>query len=204
MTNVKITDLSSATTPLAGTELFETVQGGFSVKTTAADIGNSASALPYNSLTGRAYISAYSAADQTGSTSAGTATIIPTTTLSSGITMTSNGSALTRITFAAAGIYAIMPSMQFANSGSSDQAVTIWLRKNGVDIANSSTVMVVPKAADGGSAFFQIVIYEQVTAGQYVEVMWQPANVSVTLDYIPATASAPAAPSIILAVERIA
>ena len=32
MANVKITDLTAATTPLAGTELFETVQGGSSKK----------------------------------------------------------------------------------------------------------------------------------------------------------------------------
>lgn len=205
MADVKITDLSSATTPLVGTELFEVVQSGTSKKVAASDIGNSANALPYASLAGRAYISAYSAIDQSGSTSAATAVIIGTTDFSSGISMTNNGSGNpTRITYAVAGTYMIAPSIQIANSGASDYDVTFWLRKNGTDIAASATVLTVPKASDGGAAFFQFVTYVQVTAGQYIEVMWLPENASVTLDYIPAGAIAPAAPSIILASERIA
>lgn len=42
MANVKITGLPAGTTPLAGTELFEMVQGGFSVKVAASDIAASA------------------------------------------------------------------------------------------------------------------------------------------------------------------
>ena len=205
MAYAKITDLGPATTPLAGTELLELVQSGTSVKVAASAIGNSADALPYNSMTGRAYISAYSAIDQTGSTSAATAVIIGTTSVSSGISVANDGAGNpTRITFAAAGTYAVMPSLQFANSGGADHDVTIWFRKNGTNIAASATTLTVPKASDGGAAFFQIVFYEQVTAGQYIEVMWLPENASVTLDYIAAGAIAPAAPSVILCAERIA
>lgn len=205
MANVKITGLGPATTPLAGTELLEIVQSGNSVKVAASAIGNSANALPYASLTGRAYISAFSAIDQTGSTSAATAAIIGTTSISSGISIANNGSGNpTRITFAAAGTYAIMPSIQFKNADTNDHDATVWLRKDGTNIANSATVLTVPKAADGGQTFFQIVFYEQVTAGQYIEVMWLPENAGVTLDYIAAGAIAPAAPSVILSAERIA
>lgn len=205
MANVKITDLTAASTPLAGTELFETVQGGTSKKVAASDIGNSADALPYASLTGRAYISAYSNTDQTGSVSAATAVKIENTSFNAGITIANNGSGNpTRITYAAAGTYMVAPSLQFKNSDSSDHDVTVWFRKNGTDIANSATVMTVPKAADGGSAYFQIVFYEQVTATQYIELMWLPENVAVTLDYTAAGAIAPAIPSAIVASERIA
>lgn len=205
MANVKITDLTAASTPLVGTELFETVQGGTSKKVAASDIGNSANALPYASLAGRAYISAYSAIDQSGSTGAATAVIIGTTDFSSGISVANNGSGNpTRITYAAAGTYMLAPSIQIANAGASDYDVTFWLRKNGTDIAATSTVLTVPKASDGGAAFFQFVTYVQVTAGQYVEIMWLPENTSVTLDYIAAGAIAPAAPSVIIASERIA
>lgn len=205
MADVKITGLTAATTPLAGTELLELVQSGTSVKVAASDVANTADALPYASLTGRAYISAYSAIDQNGSTSAATAVIIGTTSISSGISIANNGSGNpTRITFAAAGTYAIMPSVQIANSGGSDYDATFWFRKNGTDIAASATILTVPKASDGGAAFFQIVFYETVTAGQYVELMWLPENTSVTLDYIAAGAIAPAIPSVILCAERIA
>ena len=205
MANVKITDMTAASTPLAGTELLEIVQGGESRKVAASDIGNSASALPYASLAGRAYVSAYSTIDQTGSTSTATAVLFGTTGFSSGISIANNGSGNpTRITFAAAGTYMVAPSLQFANSDTTNRNVNIWFRKNGTDIANSNTVISVPKVADGGNTFFQIVLYEQVTAGQYIEVMWLPTNTSVTLDYIAAGAVAPAAPSVILSSERIA
>ena len=205
MANVKITDLTPASTPLAGTEVFETVQGGTSKKVAASDIGNSANALPYASLVGRAYIQAQSGTDQTGSISAGTAVQFGITDLNSGITITNNGTGQpTRITFAAAGTYMVAPSLQFANSTSTNHAATIWFRKNGTDISGSSTVVIVPKLADGGNTFFQIVFYDQVTAGQYIEVMWLPANAGVTLDYIAAGAIAPSAASAIVASERIA
>ena len=205
MADVKITDLTSASTPLAGTELFETVQGGASKKVAASAIGNSANALPYASLTGRAYISAYSTTDQTGNTGAATAVKIENTSFSAGISMANNGSGdPTRITFAAAGTYMIAPSIQLKNTDSTDHNVNIWFRINGTDAANSNTVLTVPKAASGGNTFFQIVFYAQVTAGQYVEIMWLPTNTLATLDYIPAGAIAPAAPSVILATERIA
>ena len=205
MANVKITDLTAASTPLAGTELFETVQGGTSKKVAASDIGNSANALPFASLSGRAYIAAQSNTDQTGSVSAATAVKIETTDFNSGITIANDGSGNpTRITFAAAGTYMIAPSIQFKNADSSDHDATVWFRKNGTDISSSATVVTVPKAADGGAAYFQIVFYVQVTAAQYVEVMWLPENVNVTLDYTAAGAIAPAIPSVIVCSERIA
>jgi hypothetical protein len=205
MANVKITDLTAASTPLAGTELFETVQGGSSKKVAASAIGNSATAVPFLSLAGRAYISAYSNTDQTGSVSAATAVKIENTDFSAGISIANDGSGNpTRITFAAAGTYALAPSIQFKNTDTNDHDATFWFRLNGTNIANSASVVNIPKAADGGAMFAQIVIYEQVTAAQYIEIMWLPENVAVTLDFTAAGAIAPAIPSVILAAERIA
>ena len=207
MANVKITDLTAATTPLAGTELFEVVQASTSRKVAAADIGNSATAVPFLSLAGRAYISAYSNTDQTGSVSVATAVKIENivTSPTVGITIANDGSGNpTRITFAAAGTYSLSPSFQFKNTDSNDHDATFWFRKNGTDIANSASVVNIPKAADGGATFAQIVFYETVTAAQYIEIMWLPENVAVTLDFLAAGAIAPAVPSVILVAERIA
>jgi hypothetical protein len=205
MANVKITDLTAATTPLAGTELFETVQGGSSKKVAASAIGNSATAVPFLSLAGRAYIQAYSNTDQTGSISAATAIRLENTDFGAGISIANDGSGNpTRITFAAAGTYMLAPSIQFANSTAADHDATFWFRLNGTNIANSASIVNIPKAADGGAMFAQIVIYEQVTAGQYIEIMWLPENAGVTVDFTAAGAIAPAIPSVILAAERIA
>jgi hypothetical protein len=207
MANVKITDLTAASTPLAGTELFETVQGGTSKKVAASDIGNSANAVPFLSLAGRAYISANSTTDQTGDVAAATAIELENTITSPtvGITIANDGSGNpTRITFAAAGTYMIAPSIQFKNTDSDDHDATVWFRKNGTNIANSATIVNVPKTGDGGATFFQVVVYETVTAAQYIEIMWLPEDIAVTLDFIAAGAIAPAIPSVILAAERIA
>jgi hypothetical protein len=80
----------------------------------------------------------------------------------------------------------------------------VWFRKNGTDIANSATIVNIPKTGDGGATFFQVVVYETVTAAQYIEIMWLPEDIAVTLDFIAAGAIAPAIPSVILAAERIA
>jgi hypothetical protein len=79
----------------------------------------------------------------------------------------------------------------------------VWLAKNGTAIAASSTSITVPKAADGGNAFFASVFYVTVTAGQYVEIMWLPENVAVTIEHTAAGAIAPAIPSAIVVTERI-
>jgi hypothetical protein len=205
MANVKISDLTAATTPLAGSELFETVQGGSSKKVAASAIGNSATAVPFASLAGRAYLNVNSTTDQTGSTASGTAVRLENTVLTSGITVANNGSGIpTRITFAVAGIYTISPNLQFKNTDTTNRTTTVWLRKNGTDVAASAVIFNVPKAADGGVTVGQIVTSVQVTAGQYIEVMWLPETTAVTLDFTAASALAPVIPSVIVISERIA
>ena len=205
MANVKITDLTAASTPLAGTEQLEIVQSGFSRKVAASEIGNSATAVPFLSLAGRALISANSTTDQTGNIAAATAVKLENVVFNSGITIANDGGGNpTRITFAVAGTYALAPSIQFKNTDSNDHDATFWFRKNGTNITNSASIVNIPKAADGGAMFSQIVFYEQVTAGQYIEIMWLPENAAVTLDFLAAGAIAPAVPSVILSAERIA
>jgi hypothetical protein len=101
----------------------------------------------------------------------------------------------------------VAPNLQFSNSDSNDHDVTIWFRRNGTDLARSATRITVPKTADGGNAFFQLVVYDTVTAGQYIEVMWLPEDVDVTIDHTAAVTGPPAVPAIpsaIVVAERIA
>lgn len=161
--------------------------------------------VPYSTITGRAYAAFSDITDQSGSTSAATAVKFGTTEIAgAGITMVTDGSNLTRLTFAAAGTYMVAPSIQLVNSDSSDHDATFWFALNGTNIDRSATKITVPKAADGGAAILQIVFYVTVTAGQYVQVLWLPENVAVTLDHTAAGAIAPAIPSAIVVAERIA
>jgi hypothetical protein len=231
MANVKIPDLTAASTPLAGTELFETVQSSFSRKVSASDIaasatnvrtvatggtgastltgyvkGNGTSAMtaaatiPFADLAGRAFAEPISTADQTGNIAAATAVTFNTDLTGTGISVVSS----TQITFTAAGTYMLAPSIQFVNSAGADHDVTVWFRKNGTNIANSATAITVPKLSDGGAAVFSLTFFDTVTAGQYIEIMWLPENVAVTVEAAVAGAIAPAIPSIICPVMRIA
>lgn len=161
--------------------------------------------VPYSTITGRAYAAFSDVTDQTGSTSAATAVKFGTTeVVGSGVTMVTDGTNLTRLTFAAAGTYMVAPNLQLANSDTADHDVTVWLALNGTNIDRSATKVTVPKAADGGNTFFQIIFYVTVTAGQYIQVLWLPENTAVTIDHTAAGAIAPAIPSSIIVAERIA
>lgn len=121
-----------------------------------------------------------------------------------GVTVATDGPALTRITYAAAGTYMVAPRLQFENSeAGSDHDVTVWFAKNGTAVEASATRVTVPKATDGGSAFFQIVYYATVAANDYLQVMWLPENAAVTLAHTAAGAIAPVVPSAIVVTERI-
>jgi hypothetical protein len=164
--------------------------------------------VPFNTITNLAYAAFSDITDQTGSTTVPAAVKFGTTEVTgAGITMVTDGTNLTRLTFAAAGTYAVSPNLQFTNTDTADHTATIWFALNGTNVVRSATKMSIPKAADGGSAFFQIVFYVTVTAGQYIQVYWLPENVAVTLDHTAAVTGPPAIPAIpsaIISAERIA
>jgi hypothetical protein len=174
----------------------------------ASNVAITGGTVAFSVLAGRAFGSFSDITDQTGSTTTPTAVKFGTNEISgSGVSIVTDGTNLTRITFAAAGTYMVAPNLQLANSDTADHDVTIWLRKNGTDIARSATRVTVPKSTDGGTTFFQIIFYDTVTAGQYIEIMWLPENVAVTIDHTAAVTGPPAIPAIpsaIVVAERIA
>jgi len=174
----------------------------------ASNVAITGGSVSFGVLSGRAFGSFSDITDQTGSTTTPTAVKFGTNEITgNGVSIVTDGTNLTRITFAAAGTYMVAPNLQLANSDTTDHDVTIWLRKNGTDIARSATRVTVPKATDGGTTFFQIVFYDTVTAGQYIEVMWLPENVAVTIDHTAAVTGPPAIPAIpsaIVVADRIA
>lgn len=244
MANVKITDMTAGSTPLAGTELFECVQSGNTRKVEASDIGyalttdaaniipvanggsgaatltghisgNGTSAftasptIPFADLAGRAYAQFYSGADQTGDIATGTAVLFESTgTTGAGVTVTNNGSGNpTRVTLAAAGTYLANVMLNVANSDASTQDITVWLRKNGTDITASAVKTVIAATGSGGRGLVNISWMEVVTAAQYLEVIWLPENVAVTLDFVSAAVGPPAIAAIAsatISVQRIA
>lgn len=194
MADQKISAMPNAAT-LTGAELVPLVQSGANVKATLSSL--------------RAFDAAYGAfsdnLDQTGSISAGTALQCNSVDVADGVTVVSN----TRFTVPNTGLYNLQFSAQLKNTDNAQQDATIWFRINGTDVPNSATQITVP-ARKSASIFGYAVaawnIYLQMTAGQYVELIWLPTSTTVTVEALPASLSPayPAIPSLIVTVQQVA
>jgi len=160
--------------------------------------------VPFSTITNRAYGQFYSTQDQTAVVNTPTAVTFNTSdALNTGVTVASSS----QITFTAAGVYDVYFNIQFLNGENSDHEVSIWLRLNGSDIANSATRIVIPASGVGGTGFFAFNTLLSVAAGQYVQVYWATEDADVSLNYeaaVPTTPFArPAIPSAVLTANRV-
>jgi hypothetical protein len=137
--------------------------------------------------------------DQTAaSTTTAYAVAFNTTELSSGVTLSNTS----RLNVTNAGIYNVQFSLQFKNTDNDGHDVDVWLRKNGTNIANSNSRFHIParkSAGDPSHLIAALNIFVDMTAGQYVEIMWKVGNVAVSLEHYPTstTPTRPAVPSAI-------
>lgn len=198
MADTKISAMPNATTPLTGTELVPLVQSGINVKTAISTYNDFVRANYFN------YGGFSSSVDQTGSITAGTAMTFNSTDIADGVTLVSGS----RLTVPVTGTYNIQFSAQFENIENTQELVTIWFRVNGVDVPNSATNITIPSRKTSniyGYAVASWNIFLDLTANQYVEIMWLPAIASVTLQALPAGVSPayPAIPSVIATVNQV-
>jgi hypothetical protein len=140
--------------------------------------------------------------DSTDQTAANTTTAyaitFDTTDFTNGVTL-SNSS---RLNVAQAGIYNVQFSIQFKNTTNDGQDVDVWLRKNGTNIANSNSRFHPPARKSGGDPSHLIAalnLFVSLAANDYVEIMWRPTDVGVSLEHFAASSSPtrPAVPSVI-------
>lgn len=194
MADQKISAMPSAAT-LTGAELVPLVQSGANVKATLDSI--------------RAFDNAYGGfsdgTDQTGSISAGTVMTFDTIDVADGVTLVSSS----RITVPNTGKYNLQFSSQFKNTNNAQEDVTVWLRVNGVDLANSATQYTIParkSASIFGYGVASLTFLLDLTANDYVEIVWLPTATTVTLEHLPAsvTPAYPAIPSIIATMVQVA
>ena len=137
-----------------------------------------------------------------GVASASTALEVPFDT-----TDTSNQVALdpldnTKIVFAIAGYYNIQFSIQLINATSSIDNVTLWFRKNTVDIDYSAGIISIPSKHAGGigAAIISWNLVVAVNAGDNIQLMMASnSGNTVAATYPPGTSPVhPASPSVIL------
>ena len=123
-----------------------------------------------------------------------------------GISIVNNGSSLpTRITFANSGIYNIQFSSEFQSNSTAIETITIWLRKNGVDVAGSAGVLTtaVKKAGNVYTAIASWNYLLDIVGGEYYELVWSTTNhTDVTMQFYAAGSPPPSAASVILTVTQ--
>jgi len=155
-----------------------------------------------NMIYGRQYISAYSSVDQTNPVAdAQNLMIFGTTDIANGISIVTNGTALTRITMSTAGIYNIQFSAQLSQTSGGSANTFIWLKKNGTTVSNTAGDTQVAGNGDKIMAAWNYVV--SAAAGDYYELAWAASATSAILDAIAASGVVPAIPSVILTVVPV-
>lgn len=116
-----------------------------------------------------------------------------------GITLT--GSPLTEITFVEGGLYWLAFTAQIESTSSSAVEFRFWPRKNGTDITGSTIVASLHN--NGATIVVSRTALFQLAAGDVLSVMWATSSTSGSLKAHAATAYAPSAPSVTLAITRV-
>jgi hypothetical protein len=146
--------------------------------------------------------------DNTDQVAANTTTAYPvtfnTTDFSNGVTIASSS----RITVADGGLWNLQFSIQFTNTTNSSQDVDVWFRVNGTNVANSNSRFGFAPRKSPGDPFHIIAAmnyFVSLNANDYVEIMWRPTDVGVTIEQYPAgtTPTRPAVPSAIVTMSFV-
>lgn len=145
----------------------------------------------------------YDTTHQSATANTATAMTVNQTSIARGISLVSGS----RFTASRKGTYNLQFSAQLLNTDSAEHNVSIWLRKNGVDVADSCTDITVPArhgAFDGASVAAWNYFIDLV-AGDYVQLMWSTPNALVLIDYTAArtTPVRPATPSLIVTINEV-
>ena len=127
-----------------------------------------------------------------------------TTDFSNGVTMASGS----RITVADAGIWNLQFSIQFTNTTNASQDVDVWFRVNGTNAANSNSRFGFAPRKGVGDPYHIIAAmnyFLSLNATDYVEIMWRPTDVGVSIEQYAAGTSPtrPAVPSAIVTMSFV-
>ena len=130
--------------------------------------------------------------DQTITANTATAMTLNTTDYSNGVYV-SNSS---RMNVRNYGIYNLQWSGQFQNTDTQLHDVSVWIRKNGTDVAGSAGFISIPNSHGGvdGHVVVGWNYFVELAANDYVELYWSATNTAISLQYYP-TQTSPTRPS---------
>ncbi len=124
--------------------------------------------------------------------------VLTNTEIANGVSL---GSPLSEVVVAQAGLYNIAASVQITSTNSSQKSIWVWLRKNGTtDFPNSARVASI--TLNNGYLVVSLNEVYSLVAGDFIEVMYAADSTNVSIATVAATAFAPAAPAVILAVTQ--
>lgn len=114
-----------------------------------------------------------------------------------------------RITFTNSGTYNVQFSIQFINSGTgtSNDNVDVWFRKNGTDVSSSNSVWSLPKQQGGinGALIAYGNLALVINAGDYVELAWAVSNTTISIQTLAPQISptVPQTPGVIVTAQQV-
>ena len=86
------------------------------------------------------------------------------------------------IHFSAAGVYNVQYSLQFVDSNASSDIIEVWIRKNGANLANTSSQTT---SQGGGKAIILAInVVDTFAATDYIEIYWGSLSSTITLDTV--------------------
>jgi len=112
----------------------------------------------------------------------------------------------TQIVFDYAGKYNVEFSLQLQNISGQEQEFYLWLDYLGSAVANSASVITVPKQHALGDGFIVAAwnFYVDVNAGDNVELVWTASDTNVRIEpVVPPVVQIPSIPSVIVTVSKI-
>lgn len=187
-TDISISDLSLA--PFSGAE------AEAAMDLVRADVQGLLSAPPtYRPVPRRAAFA--NSATQTTTANTATAVTFNVTTFTNGIGLVSSS----QVTPGQAGDYLVSYRVQLDKLSGGDGPAWVWLRKNGVDVANTTLHWHV-KGNDAEVAISTSILI-QLGQTDYLQLMWATTDVNVILLAPPATAYSPAGPSALLNIIQV-
>lgn len=136
-------------------------------------------------------------ATQTAAASTATAVTFNTTIFTNGVDLASSS----QVSPGQAGDYLVNYRVQLDKTTGGDSPAWVWLRKNGVDLANTTAHWHVK--GNNAEALLSTGVLIQLGQTDYLQLMWATTDVNVILLAPAATAYSPAGPSALLNIIQV-
>lgn len=161
---------------------------------------------PYTPTQPLAYGSFYSSVSQSISGGDNTPQVVALDGTYVNLDVNLSGSGAVKFTYA--GIYQLNYVIQVASLSNAQEDVAFWIKYNGANFANSTTVVSLQPRKNVGIPSTQLMTLSLIGQAQndddYIELWWQTTNAAeVYLDYQLATANYPETPSAIVNINPV-